>query len=154
MATWTKQELVDQAFAENGLPVEVYNVGADQMARALNRLDAMMATWYAAGIHVGYTLASSPGDSSLEAESELADVVGGSNLRSANARALVDLAVANPSFTVRQVEARLGISYGRANALISQLMELGILDVVDEKAYKRIFFAPRVIDVLAGDSGK
>lgn len=56
--------------------------------------------------------------------------------------------------TVRQVEARLGISYGRANALISQLMELGILDVVDEKAYKRIFFAPRVIDVLTGESGK
>jgi hypothetical protein len=49
---------------------------------------------------------------------------------------------------------RLGISYGRANALISQLMELGILDVVDEKAYKRIFFAPRVIDVLIGESGQ
>jgi hypothetical protein len=74
MATWTKQQLVDQAFAEIGLPVEVYNVGADQMARALNRLDAMMATWYAAGIHVGYALASNPGDSSLEAESGLADV--------------------------------------------------------------------------------
>ncbi len=74
MATWTKQQLVDQAFAEIGLPVEVYNVGAEQMARALNRLDAMMATWYAAGIHVGYALASNPGDSTLEAESGLADV--------------------------------------------------------------------------------
>jgi hypothetical protein len=53
---------------------------------------------------------------------------------------------------VRHVETRLGISYGRANALISQLMTLGILDVVDEKAYKRVFYAPRVIDVLTGES--
>ncbi|MES2350168.1 MAG: packaged DNA stabilization gp4 family protein [Pseudomonadota bacterium] len=74
MTSWTKQQLVDQAFAEIGLPVEVYNVGADQMARALNRLDAMMATWYGAGIHVGYALASNPGDSSLDTESGLADI--------------------------------------------------------------------------------
>lgn len=74
MTSWTKQQLVDQAFAEIGLPVEVFNVGPDQMARALNRLDAMMATWYGAGIHVGYALASNPGDSSLEAESGLADI--------------------------------------------------------------------------------
>lgn len=85
---------------------------------------------------------------------ELAETVGQSRLRSANARALVDLAVANPSFTVRHVEARLNISYGRANALIGQLMNLGILDVVDEHAYKRIFFAPRVIDVIAGEAGQ
>lgn len=74
MGSWTKQQLVDQAFAEIGLPIEVYNVGPDQMARALNRLDAMMATWYGAGIHVGYALASNPGDSSLESDSGLADI--------------------------------------------------------------------------------
>jgi Fic family protein len=83
-------------------------------------------------------------------QGELTEVIRASALRSANARALVDLAVANPSFTVRHVEAQLNVSYGRANALIGQLMELGILDVVDENAYKRIFFAPRVIDVLTG----
>lgn len=83
-------------------------------------------------------------------QGELTAVIGASKLRSANARALVDLAVANPSFTVRHVEAQLNVSYGRANALIGQLMELGVLDVVDENAYKRIFFAPRVIDVLTG----
>ena len=49
-------------------------------------------------------------------------------------------------------KARLGISYGRANALIGQLTNLGILYAVDEKAYKRIFFAPRVIDVLTAPS--
>lgn len=71
---WTKQQLIDQAFSEIGLPVEVYNVGPEQMARALNRLDAMMATWYGSGIHLGYALSSSPEASQLEDNSGLADV--------------------------------------------------------------------------------
>lgn len=109
--------------------------------------------FFAAGLHASAEATRTQMRALVAVQGELADVVGGSRLRSANARALVDLAVANPSFTVRHVEARLGISYGRANALIGQLMELGILDVVDDKAYKRIFFAPRVIDALTGDGG-
>lgn len=108
--------------------------------------------FFAAGLRASAESTRTQMRALVRVQGELAAVVGGSNLRSANARALVDLAVANPSFTVRHVEARLGISYGRANALIGQLMELGILDVVDEKAYKRVFFAPRVIDVLTGDA--
>ena len=107
--------------------------------------------FFAAGLRASAESTRTQMRALVRVQAELADVVGGSNLRSANARALDDLAIANPSLTVRQVEARLGISYGRANALISQLMELGILDVVDEKAYKRIFFASRVIDVLTGE---
>lgn len=81
-------------------------------------------------------------------QSELKAQVRASKLRSDNAHALVDIAVANPSFTVRRVETELRISYGRANKLIADLMELGILDVVNAQAYKRRFFAPRVLDVL------
>ncbi|MEI8080655.1 MAG: helix-turn-helix domain-containing protein [Actinomycetes bacterium] len=55
---------------------------------------------------------------------------------------LVHLAVAYPSFTVRNVEAELGVSYGRANKLVGQLVELGVLDVVDANAYKRRFLLP------------
>lgn len=53
--------------------------------------------------------------------------------------------MANPSFTVRKVEAELGVSYGRANKLVDSSGELGVLDVVDADAYKRRFFAPRVM---------
>lgn len=81
-------------------------------------------------------------------QAELKDVVRNSPLRADSAHALIDFAVANPSFTVRNVEAALGISYGRANKLVNQLVELTILDVVDPHAYKRRFFAPRVLDVL------
>lgn len=84
----------------------------------------------------------------VKVQDELKEVIRASSLRADSAHALVDLAVANPSFTVRNVEAGLGISYGRANKLIGQLMELGVLDVVDANAYKRRFFGPRVLDVL------
>lgn len=86
----------------------------------------------------------------VNVQSELKDVIRASSLRADSAQALVDFAVANPSFTVRNVEAILGISYGRANKLVNQLMGLGVLDVVDASAYKRRFFAPRVMKVLTG----
>lgn len=56
--------------------------------------------------------------------------------------------MANPSFTVRKVEADLAISYGRANQLVGQICDLGVLQVVAPHAYKRRFFAPRVLEVL------
>lgn len=88
----------------------------------------------------------------VRVQGELKDVIRSSPLRADSAYALVDLAVANPSFTVRNVEAKLNISYGRANKLISQLMELAVLEVVDARAYKRRFCAPRVMDVLTAGS--
>ncbi|KRF21014.1 cell filamentation protein Fic [Nocardioides sp. Soil797] len=81
-------------------------------------------------------------------QSELKTIVRASALRADSAHALVDLAIANPSFTVRKVEAELGISYGRANKLVGQLCDLGVLQVVDAHAYKRRFYAPRVLEVL------
>lgn len=87
-------------------------------------------------------------------QGELKETIRQSPLRADSAHALVDLAVANPSFTVRKVQAGLGVSYGRANKLVQQLVELGVLEVVDANAYKRRFFAPRVWEVLTsrGDS--
>lgn len=84
----------------------------------------------------------------LAVQQELKDIVRASPLRAENAQTLVDLAIANPSFTVRKVESDLGVSYGRANKLVGQLVDLGILRVVDADAYKRRFFAPRVLEVL------
>lgn len=84
------------------------------------------------------------------AQDELRERVRQSKLRAGTAMALVDLAVARPSFTVGQVSTALNVSYPRANALVSQLMEIGVLDVLDAEAYKRRFFAPAVINVLMG----
>jgi diguanylate cyclase (GGDEF)-like protein len=49
----------------------------------------------------------------------------------------VDFAVAHPSFTVRNVEEALNLSYVRANTIIGQLVDLGVLRVIDPDAYQR-----------------
>lgn len=85
----------------------------------------------------------------VEVQAELKERVRASTLRAGSAHRLVDLAVGNPTFTVRRVESELGLSYGRANTLVGQLVDLGILQVIDPSAYKRRFFAPRVIEVLS-----
>lgn len=71
--SWTKRELVEGAFAEIGLPVTTFNVGPDQLQRALGRLDAMMATWDGKGIRLGYTMSASPEDSNLDDDSGIPD---------------------------------------------------------------------------------
>jgi cell filamentation protein, protein adenylyltransferase len=88
----------------------------------------------------------------LGVQYELHEKVRASNLRSDNAHKLVDLAVARPSFSARQAKSELAISYGRANGLISQLVELGLLEPVYKGAtYDRRFEAPKVMQVLLGD---
>ena len=82
------------------------------------------------------------------AHQSLKETVRASSLRSAHALDLVDFAVANPSFTVRKVEAALGISYGRANGLVAQLTDIGVLDVVETVSQPRRFAAPAVLKVL------
>ncbi len=83
----------------------------------------------------------------VEVQSGLKDTVRASTLRADSAHALVDYAVAHPSFTVRQVQRDLGLSYGRANGLAAQLVDLGVLAETGE-TYRRRFFAPAVLDVL------
>ena len=78
----------------------------------------------------------------------LKETVRASSLRSAHAFDLVDFAVANPSFTVRKAEAALGVSYGRANSLVGQLTDIGVLDVVERGSQPRRFTAPAVLKVL------
>ena len=82
------------------------------------------------------------------AHQSLKETVRTSSLRSAHAVDLVDFAVANPSFTVRKVEAALGVSYGRANSLVGQLTDIGVLDVVERGSQPRRFTAPAVLKVL------
>jgi len=90
----------------------------------------------------------------LVVQAELKDQFRTSRLRADSALKLVEVALARPSFTARQVEADLGISYGRFNGVIAQLVELGVLEPARQAAtYQRRFRAPRVHEVLLGDRG-
>lgn len=85
------------------------------------------------------------------AQSAMKDTVRGSKLRADTAHALVDFAVANVSFTVRDVERDLGVSYGRANGLVNQLVQLKILEYFGDNADgSRRFYAPQVYGVMVG----
>lgn len=63
---YTKRDIVNRAFEEIGLAGYVYDLAPQQLEGALQRLDAMMATWNGKGIRLGYPLPSSTGASDLD----------------------------------------------------------------------------------------
>lgn len=85
----------------------------------------------------------------VDVQAAMKETVRRSTLRADTAHALVDFAVANISFTVRAVEKGLGVKYGRANTLVNQLVQLGLLAPLHElHGPARRFYAPQVYDVL------
>lgn len=86
----------------------------------------------------------------VRVQDELEEEIRSSRLRADTAHLVVDFAVGHPSFTVRRLERELGLSYGRANAVVGQLVDLGILAAVEGQTYNRRFSAPKVLDVLLG----
>ncbi|QIM17051.1 Fic family protein [Leucobacter insecticola] len=84
----------------------------------------------------------------VSVQARLKEQVRASHLRADSAHALVDLAIANPSLTIAKVETELGLSYGRANKLVNQLADLGILQALNPAGYKRRYYAPSVLAVL------
>ena len=69
-------------------------------------------------------------------------------VEAARADALVDLAIAHPSFTVKRACAVLGLSYQRVNKLVGQLVELGVLRVLQDSSHGRRFYSPQVLRSL------
>ncbi|WP_102159425.1 Fic family protein [Zhihengliuella halotolerans] len=84
----------------------------------------------------------------VAAQETLKERVRASALRADTAHVLVDFAVANPTFTIRQVEEALGVSYGRANKLVQQLVDLGVLREMMYIGGTRRFSAPDILEVL------
>lgn len=77
-----------------------------------------------------------------------------STLRADTPHALVDYAISHASFTVRGVEKGLGISYGRANSLVNQLAQLGVLAPLPfaTKRATRRFYSPEIFDILTNNN--
>jgi Fic family protein len=84
----------------------------------------------------------------LTVQDQLKSRVRGARLRAENAMTVVDFALAQPIFTVRAVERRLGVTYARANQLVGQLVDAGVLRQYDEAVYDRRFTAPDILAVL------
>lgn len=71
--SYTKRQLVIGAMAEIGLSNYAFDLSTDQLEQALKRLDAMVATWGARGIRLGFPLPGSPEASDMYAETGLPD---------------------------------------------------------------------------------
>jgi len=71
--SWTKRQFVIQAFEEIGFASYAYDLEPEQLQAALRRLDAMIATWNAKGIRLGYPLPSTPENSDLDTETNVPD---------------------------------------------------------------------------------
>jgi len=84
----------------------------------------------------------------IDVQSRLKHRIRTSNLRAETALALVDVAVAHPLFTVRRAATELGVSVGRANKLVNQLVDLEVLAIRGPDTYNRRFHAPDVLEVL------
>lgn len=79
---------------------------------------------------------------------ELKRRVRAAGLRADTAMQLVDYTLAQPIFTVMQVKRHLDVTYARANGLVRQLVEAGVLRQYDQGVYDREFTAPDVLAVL------
>lgn len=71
--SWTKRQLIEQAFEEVGLASYVYDLTPDQLRSALRRLDSMIRTWDSRGISLGYPLTTLPQISDLDTFSNIPD---------------------------------------------------------------------------------
>jgi len=71
--SWTKRQFVEQAFRKAGLAAYVFDLTPDQLNSAMVDMDAMLATWNAKGIRLGYPVPTSPENSDLDQESNVPD---------------------------------------------------------------------------------
>jgi Fic family protein len=108
-------------------------------------------SFFATGIEASATSTRDQMLSLAGVQVALNDRVRASSLRADSAHAAVDFAVGHPSFTVRDLQDVLGLTYGRTNKLVEQLVAIGVLGpLAPFDTYNRRFSAPLVLDVLLG----
>lgn len=71
--SWTKRQFIETAFEQIGLASYVFDLQPEQLESALRTLDAMVASWNAKGVKIGYPLPSSPESSNLDTETGVPD---------------------------------------------------------------------------------
>jgi hypothetical protein len=154
---WTKRQFVTQAFDEIGLAAYVFDLTPEQLQSALRRLDAMLASWNAKGIRLGYPIPSNPQDSELDAETGVPD--------SANEAIYANLAVRlGPSFgkTVSaDTKATAKLGYDTLLSRVAMPMEQQLPGTMPAGAGNKSwrltdspFLTPPVDPLLAGQDGE
>lgn len=71
---YTRRDFVNAACEELGVSTYLFDLPPERLEEMGRRLDALMATWNAKGIRLGYPLPSGPGTNDLDAETEVPDM--------------------------------------------------------------------------------
>ncbi|MBO0853768.1 MAG: Fic family protein [Nocardia sp.] len=104
--------------------------------------------FFAAGVGAAAESTASQLTDLLQVQNDLKSRVRAAGLRAENAMRLVDYALAQPIFTVRNVGRHLGVTSTRARTLVGQLVDAGVLRQYDDSSYSRRFAAPDVLAIL------
>jgi len=84
----------------------------------------------------------------LSMQSSLKAKIRKAGFRADSAMLLVDFALEQPIFTIRQAERRLGVTYARAHRLVNQMVEIEVLRQVNDSSYDREFAATDFLAIL------
>jgi hypothetical protein len=71
--SWTKRQLIEQAFEIIGMASYTYDLQPEQLQSAMRQLDTMMATWNNKGVQLGYPIPSTPENADLDDETNVPD---------------------------------------------------------------------------------
>ena len=111
--SWTKRQIVITALETIGIASYTFDIQPEELQSSLTRLDAMMASWNAKGILLGYNAISNPDNSNIDADSGIPD--------SANEATYLNLAVRlAPLFgkmLASDIKAQANFAY---NAMLAQ----------------------------------
>lgn len=97
--SWTKRQFIVSAFEEIGIASYNYDLSPEMMTTAMKRLDAMMASWNAKGMRLGYPIPSNPDNGDLDDDTYVPD--------SANEAVYMNLAIKLAPMVGKQVSMEL-----------------------------------------------
>ena len=71
--SWTKRQIIDQAFEEIGLAATSFDLQPDQYESARRKMDTLVSGWSSKNIQIGYPLPSEANSSDLDQETNVPD---------------------------------------------------------------------------------
>lgn len=73
--SWTKRQIIEQAFEEIGLAAYVFDLQPEQVESARRKLDNMVAVWSSSNIQIGFPIPSDADESDIDEETNAPDYV-------------------------------------------------------------------------------
>lgn len=71
--SWTKRQIIEQAYEELGLAAMFYDLQPEQLESARRKLDTLVAGWSSKNIQIGYPLPSEANSSDLDQQTNVPD---------------------------------------------------------------------------------